>query len=184
MLKAQLAILGLFVAAAIYIVLLPPMLFLLAPLVLSGYALYLALTQLKLAFRRDYPAYRSFVGMCIAIAWVFVLALRHLQLEFTLETLHLALVPPVLAIGFVFVAFMAFRLKYGRDFTYGIVESVRGRRAIVRVGYDICSNVKHGIYVVESLVKVKPGDEVRLSVERPMLGLRGARIKTVLRKVH
>ncbi len=184
MLKAQLAILSLFVAAVIYIALLPAEIFIFTPLLLalSAYLVYLTATQLKHAFKRDYPAYRSFVIMCVAIAWVFVLALRHSPIEFSIEALHLALIPPLAAMGFVFVAFAAFRLKYGRNFTYGTVEEFRGKRAVVRVSYDICSNVKSGLYVVESFAKIKRGDLVKISVERPMLGLRGAKVKAILGK--
>jgi uncharacterized membrane protein len=184
MLKAQLAILALFMTAVIYIALLRAEIFIFIPLLLafSAYLVYLSLTQLRRAFKRDYPAYRSFVAMCVAIAWVFVLALRHSPIEFSLEAIHLALIPPLVAIVFVFVAFAAFRLKYGRNFTYGRVEEVRGRRAVVRVGYDICSNVKAGLYTAESFIKVRRGDWVKLSVERPMLGLRGAKLGAIVGK--
>jgi len=186
MLKVQLAIVALFITAAIYIVLLPArdVVFLAALLALSAYAIYLVPTQLKRAFGRDYPAYRSFVGMCVAIAWVFVLVLRHFPVRFSLESPHLALIPPLFTMGFVFLAFLSFRLRYSRSFTYGTVEGVQGRRAAVRVGYDICSNVKSGLYFVESFVKVKKGDLVKISVDRPMLGLRGARVKAILGKVR
>ncbi len=184
MLKVQLAILLLFVVAVIYIALFHAEVIIFIPLllVISAYLIYLAATQLKRAFGRDYPAYRSFVAMCVAIAWVFVLALRHSPIEFSLETIHLALIPPLAAIVFVFLAFTGFRLKYGRNFTHGRVEEVQGRRAVVRVSYDICSNVKSGLYLVESFAKVKKGDRVKLSVERPMLGLRGAKVRAILGK--
>lgn len=184
MLKAQLTILSLFVVAVIYMALLPAEVIVFIPLllVLSAYLIYLATTQLKRAFKRDYPAYRSFVAMCVAIAWIFVLALRHSPIEFSLEAIHLALIPPLAAIVFVFVAFTAFRLKYGRSFTHGTVEEVQGRRAVVRVSYDICSNVKSGLYLVESFAKIRKGDQVKLSVERPMLGLRGAKVRAILEK--
>ena len=184
MLKAQIAIVALFVVAAIYVVLLPvrEVIFLAALLVLSAYATYLALTQLKRAFRRDYPAYRSFVFMCVAIVWVFTLTLRYLPIKFSFESLGLAFVPALIVIGFVLVTFVGFRLRYGRDYTYGVVEGVGRGRAVVRVSYDICSNVKHGSYVVESLIKVKKGDTVKVKVERPMLGLRGAKVKAIFGK--
>jgi len=184
MLKTQIAIMALFVVAAIYVMMSPAreVIFLAALLVLSAYALYLALTQLKRAFRRDYPAYRSFVFMCVAIVWVFTLTLRYLPIKFSFESIWLAFVPALVVIGFVLVTFVGFRLRYGRDYTYGVVEGVGRGRAVVRVSYDICSNVKHGSYVVESLVKVKKGDTVKVKVERPMLGLRGAKVKAILGK--
>jgi len=184
MLKAQLTIIALFAAVVIYIVLLPArwIIFIPALLALSAHAIYLIPTQLKRAFRRDYPAYRSFTLICVAIAWVFVLVLRYSPIQFSFESIYLALVPPLAAICFVLLAFLGFRLKYGRNYTYGIVEIAYGRRAAVRIRYDICSNVRAGIYLVENLVGAKKGDMVKLNVERPMLGLRGSNVRAILEK--
>jgi len=184
MLKAQLGIIAIFVTEVIYLVFLPTKsyIFIALLMVLSAYLLYLTATQVKKAFERDYPAYRGFIVMCVAIAWFFVLALKFFPVFFSIKTLQLAIVPPLIAIGFVTVAFCAFRAKYGRNFTYGRVEEAHESRAIVRVGYDIRSNVKAGLYSVENFLKVKKGDFVKLSVERPMLGLRGAKVKAILGK--
>ncbi len=184
MLKVQLAIIAMFVTAVAYLVFLQTLPFIFIPLTLafSAYLIYIAATQLRVAFERDYPAYRSFVAMSIAIAWVFIIVLRYSAMTFSLETIQLAIIPPLAAIGFVVVAFGTFRLKYGRNFTYGRVEGIYGRRAVVRVGYDICSNVKAGLYPVESFIKVRRGDIVKISVERPMMGLKGARVRAVLGK--
>ena len=186
MLKVQLAIVALFVTAVVYLVFLQAQTLIFIPLLLafSAYLIYLAATDLRRAFGREYPAYRSFVGMCISIAWVFVFALQRSPAGFSLETIYLSLIPPLAAIIFVVVAFAVFRLKYGRNFTYGRVEGVQGRRAAVRVGYDIRSNVKSGLYFVESFVKVRKGDLVKISVERLMLGLRGAKVRAILGRVE
>ena len=184
MLKVQLAIMALFVAAVVYLVFLPGenLVFMALLLVPSAYLAYLAGTQLRRAFARDYPAYRSFVAMCIAIAWVFVLLLKFSPITFSMETLQLAMISPLLAVGFVAVAFGAFRFKYGRNYTYGLVEEARGRHAVVRVSYDIRSNVKADLYTVDNFANVKRGDVVKVSVERPMLGLRGSRVRAILGK--
>ena len=55
-------------------------------------------------------------------------------------------------------------------------------RAAVEADYSVWSNVKAGLYTGESFAKVKKGDLVKISVERPMLGLRGAKVKDVLGK--
>ncbi|HID60721.1 MAG TPA: DUF2101 domain-containing protein [Hadesarchaea archaeon] len=185
MFMVQLAVLALFVTAVVYMVFLPAETFIFIPLLLglSAYLAYLAATRLRRAFRRDYPAYRSFVAICVATAWVFVIALRHSPVEFSLRNIHLALIPPLAAVVFVFVTFLTFRFKYGRNFTYGTVEQTKGRRATICVGYDICSNVKAGLYPVESFIRVKRGDIVKLSVEKPMFGLRGAKVGVILEKI-
>jgi len=184
MLKVQLAVIALFVTAVIYLVFLRSETLIFIPLLLafSAYLAYLGTDELKRAFGADYPAYRGFVAICIAIAWVFVIALRHSPIEISIASIYTAVIPPFFAILFVALAFMAFRFKYGRNFTYGRIAEVQGRRAVVKVGYDIRSNVKAGLYTVESFAKVKKGDSVKLSVERPMLGLRGSKIRTILGK--
>jgi len=175
MLKAQIAIVALFAASVIYIVLLRAQIIdFVVICALSAYTLYLALTQLRRAFERDYPAYRSFVIMCIGIAWTFVLALEYLPNQLLLGLL--------VSVCFALLAFAAFRLKYGRSYTYGVVQDVSRGKAMVKVGYDLCSNVKSGVYTVESFAKIGKGDRVKLSVERPMLGLRGAKVGAILEK--
>jgi uncharacterized membrane protein len=182
MLKAQLAILALFAVSVTYIALArAQIIFLVLISAFSAYALYLALTQLKQAFKRDYPAYRGFVIMCIGIAWAFVLALGYLPNRF--ESLYTVTVPALIAVLFALFAFTAFRLKYGRNYTYGVVQDVSREKAMVKVGYDLRSNVKSGIYTVDIFGDIEKGTHVKLSVERPMLGLRGAKLKAVLEKL-
>jgi uncharacterized membrane protein len=186
MLKAQLAIMVLFVMAVAYLVFLPGanLVFMALLLVPSVYLAHLAGTQLRKAFTRDYAAYRSFVAMCVAIAWVFVLLLKFSPITFSTETLQQAMISPILAICFVAIAFGAFRFKYGRNYTYGVVEETRGQHAVVRVSYDIRSNVKADLYTVDNFAKIKRGDAVKVSVERPMLGLRGSKVKAILGKAR
>ncbi|MGC8817187.1 MAG: DUF2101 family protein [Candidatus Hadarchaeum sp.] len=181
MLKTQIAILSLFVTTTVYLVISQDdyLTFLTLTLIFSFYLFHLTKTQLKLAFKQDYPAYRSFVIICAAISWTLPLSLKVLPAIFTEKSELAILTPTFLNIGLIATTFAAFRLKYGRKFTYGIVEESRGRFALVRVSYDIRSNVKPGIYPVECLVRVNRGDEVKLSVARTLLGLGGAKIKAI-----
>jgi len=183
MLKAQIAIVALFAAAVVYTILPHTQIIVFALIcAFSAYALYLIPTQLRQAFEHDYPAYRAFVVMCLGIAWAFVLALKYLPSELLPESPY-AVVAPALVVGcFALLAFAAFRLKYGRSYTYGVVQGVSGGKAMVKVGYDLCSNVKPDVYTVESFAKIEKGDRVKLSVERPMLGLRGAKVGAILEK--
>jgi uncharacterized membrane protein len=182
MLKVQIAIVALFAVSVTYIALArAQIIFFMLIFAFSAYAMYLALTQLKRAFKHDYPAYRSFVIMCIGIAWAFVLALGYLPNKF--ESPYTVTVPALIAVFFAIFAFIAFRLKYGRNYTYGVVQDVSMGKAMVLVGYDLRSNVKSGIYTVDSFAMIEKGNRVKLSVERPMMGLRGAKLKAVLEKL-
>jgi uncharacterized membrane protein len=140
------------------------------PLALVSAYLLSLLPQLKSAFGEDYPAYRFFLFLCVLLPW-FLFPTRFGPL-FVLAGL-----------GFLLVSVSIFRIRYGREFTYGVVERTMGGKALVRVGYDIRSNTKAGLYLAEAPFRVKKGQKVKVRVERPFLGLRGSRMGAVIEKV-
>lgn len=179
MLKLQLYLILLFLLAVLYLVLLPPPLLFLVPMIsLTLYLLHLSLTQLRRAFREDYAAYLSFSLLGLSFAWL-LLTLRLWPPNLLTEPYPSLLLPLALILLFL-LSYSLHRWKYGREFTYGVVEEVRGRRAMVRVGYDLRSNVKPGVYLLESLVPVRRGERVRVSVERGLFGMRGSTPRFVL----
>jgi uncharacterized membrane protein len=140
------------------------------PLALVSAYLLSLLPQLKAAFGEDYPAYRFFLFLCVLLPW-FLFPTRFGPL-FVLAGL-----------GFLLVSVSIFRIRYGREFTYGVVERTMGGKALVRVGYDIRSNTKAGLYLAEAPFRVKKGQKVKVRVERSFLGLRGSRMGAVIEKV-
>jgi len=188
MLKVQILILALFGSAVVLVffsVGILPLILLLS--LLSLCLVYLTATQLRVAFERDFPAYRSFVAMILILVWALV-GIRYLLVEPLLEispaSVYRLMILVISIVGLVLGSFAVFKLKYGRDYTYGIVEEVRGGKAAVRIGYDICSNAKSGLYFLDSLIRVKRGDRVKVWVERSAFGLRGSRPKAILGKVR
>ena len=75
-----------------------------------------------------------------------------------------------------FAAVMAFRWyfkqRYGRDYTYGVVEEIKGNVVRVFVHDDIAANVKPGHYWVDAVEDLEVGRVVKLIVEDKKL--RGA----------
>ncbi|NJE85577.1 DUF2101 domain-containing protein [Thermococcus sp. CX2] len=69
----------------------------------------------------------------------------------------------------VFIAVIAFRWyfksKYGRDWTYGVVEEIRSNAVKVFVHDDIAANVKPGHYWVDAVDDLEVGRVVKLIVE-------------------
>ncbi|NJD98956.1 DUF2101 domain-containing protein [Thermococcus sp. LS1] len=69
----------------------------------------------------------------------------------------------------VFIAVMTFRwyfkAKYGRDWTYGVVEEIREDVVKVFVHDDIAANVKPGRYWVDAVDDLEVGRVVKLIVE-------------------
>ncbi len=185
MLKTQIVILALFGVS----ILLSFSLFstlILAPIIagLIGYLTYLTPTQLKPAFKRDYPAYRTLVILSIIFSLAIVFSRKFLMGRLVLipKFPYPNLIPVILILGIFLVAIMLFRVKYGRDHTYGTVQKTKGDKAVVKIKYDLKSNVKNGIYLLETLEKVEQGDKVKVAVDRPLLGIRGSEPKTILEK--
>lgn len=77
----------------------------------------------------------------------------------------------------VLVAVLAFRYwfksKYGRDYTYGVVEEVKGDLVRVYVHDDIAANIKPGYYWLPAVPDAEPGRIVKILVEEQTL--RGAK---------
>ena len=62
-----------------------------------------------------------------------------------------------------------FKSRYGRDWTYGTVEEVRGDIARVFVHDDLAANVKPGYYWVDAVPDAEPGRVVKLLIENRTL---------------
>jgi uncharacterized membrane protein len=67
--------------------------------------------------------------------------------------------------GIVLIFRHLYKSKFTRDWTYGVVEEVKGELVKVDVHDDIRANVKPGKYWVESAEKVEVGDIVKVLVE-------------------
>lgn len=64
-----------------------------------------------------------------------------------------------------------FRSRYGREWTYGVVEEVKGSLVKISTHDDVRANVKPGAYWVEAAGDVEVGDVVKVLVEeRPLRG--------------
>ncbi len=166
-LKVQVAFLFSLLLAVCALVLWGPLPLLLA---LSSAYLLSLLPQLRRAFGEDYPAYRFFLFLCVLLPW-FLLLSRWGSL-FVLAGL-----------GFLLVSLSIFKMRYGRDYAVGVVERSWGNRVLVRVGYDIRSNLKAGRYLVDTPFRVRENQRVKVKVERSLLGLRGSKVGPVIEKL-
>lgn len=185
MLKVQLVIIGLFGVSVLFSFSLFSI-FILAPIIagLIGYLVYLTPTQLKPAFKGDYSAYRTLVILSIVFSLAIVFSRKFLVGRLVLfpSFPYPSLIPVLLILGIFLFAILLFRIKYGRDYTYGTVQKIKGGKVAVKINYDLKSNVKNGIYLLETLEKVEQGDKVKVAVDRPLLGIRGSEPTTILEK--
>ncbi|AAL81427.1 DUF2101 domain-containing protein [Pyrococcus furiosus DSM 3638] len=133
------------------------------------YLRYLLITNRE--FFIDYQPYRAFYLSLSIIATIsyggFIIVREYSTSPYHYYIYLLA----VLATVLVFRHW--FKSKYGRDYTYGVVEEVKGDLVRVYVHDDIAANVKPGYYWLPAVPDAEPGRIVKILVEEQTL--RGAK---------
>ncbi|BAD85850.1 hypothetical membrane protein, conserved [Thermococcus kodakarensis KOD1] len=111
----------------------------------------------------DFEAYRVFylvVSTIAFVSYVGYVLLRRLSLDAYWYYAYLGV------IGLVVILFRHyFKSRYGRDYTYGVVEEVKNDLVKVFVHDDMAANVKPGYYWVPAVPDAEPGVVVKLLVE-------------------
>ena len=134
--------------------------------VLIGSILYLLYNKVNLMYRNDFPAYRDFFLMYIAVGIILVLLNTNSNFVMAFSfTLLPSLSVLIFAVVAVIAVFLIYRIRYYRNFTYGTIIEEGKNTAYVKVEYDIRSNVKPDIYIVENNVGAVEGELVKLKLE-------------------
>jgi uncharacterized membrane protein len=142
--------------------------------VMVGSILYLLYTRVKLMYRNDFPAYRDFFLMYIAVGIILVLLNTNSNFVMAFSfTLLPSLSVLIFAVVAVIAVFLIYRIRYYRNFTYGTVIEEGKNTAYVKVEYDIRSNVKPDIYIVENKVGAVEGEIVKLKLEEKLMSMSG-----------
>ncbi|MBZ2165389.1 DUF2101 family protein [Methanobacterium spitsbergense] len=153
--------------------------------VIVGYILYLLYNKIKLMYKNDFNAYRDFFLMYVAVG--IILALVNTNSNFVMAY-SFQLLPSLTILIFAVVAvlavFLIFRIRYYRNFTYGTVIEAGKKTAYVKVEYDIRSNVKPDIYIVENNVGVVEGDYVKLQLEQKLMSMSGNKPISIIETVN
>lgn len=143
-------------------------------IILVSYMLYVLFTRIKLMFTADFNAYRDFFLMYIGVSIILVLVGTN---PYFVMSYSFAFLPSLSILIFAVISvaaiYLIFRLKYHRDYTYGIVIETGKKTAYVKVDYDICSNVKPDTYVVDNTYGAEEGELVKLQVEEKLLSNSG-----------
>ena len=82
------------------------------------------------------------------------------------------------------VVYLIFRIRYHRDFTYGVVVETGEKMAYVKVEYDIRSNVKPDIYIVDNSYGASSGNLVKLKTENKVLSNSGNKPISIIETVN
>ncbi len=184
-LKLQISLLFLFISAVVFSISFNWTFDIFSGLVvlfISIYTIYLLYWQIKKAFSTDFSAYRSFVFIVFIIVLEIVIIgrLGILDLFYNYNLFLIFFVVLGTGLGL----FIAFRYKYGRDYTFATVLDVEGSKVEVETHYDIRSNVKNGTFYVETETDVKKGDRVKLKVDRPFIGLKGSKPTHIIKNLE
>ena len=142
--------------------------------ILVGYILYILSSKVKLMYTTDFNAYRDFFLMYVAAGVILVLVGSNssLVMAFSFEFFP-SLTILVFAVILAVAVFLIFRIRYHRDYTYGTVIETGKKTAYVQVDYDICSNVKPDVYVVDNIYGAEEGEYVKLQTEEKLLSNSG-----------
>jgi uncharacterized membrane protein len=149
------------------------------------YILYLLYKRVKLMYRADFNAYRDFFLMYVAVGIFLVLinTNSNFVMAFSFQMLP-SLTVLIFAVIAVLAVFLIFRLRYYRNFTFGTVIEGGKNTAYVKVEYDIRSNVKPDIYIVENTVGAVEGDYVKLKLEEKLMSMSGNKPVTIMESVN
>jgi uncharacterized membrane protein len=153
--------------------------------VVVGYILYLLYYKIKLMYSADFYAYRDFFLMYVAVGIILWLVNTNSNfvMAFSFQLLP-SLTVLIFAVIAVLAVFLIFRLRYYRNFTYGTVLEGGKNTAYVKVDYDIRSNVKPDIYIVENHAGAVEGETVKLKLEEKLLSMSGNRPISIIERAN
>ncbi|MFA0834374.1 MAG: DUF2101 family protein [Methanobacterium formicicum] len=154
-------------------------------ILIAGYVIYILFNRVKVMYGPEFPAYRDFFLMYLVVGIILILAGTNSNLVMAFSfSFFPSLTIFIFAIVAVALVYLIFRIRYHRDFTYGVVIETGERMAYVKVEYDIRSNVKPDIYVVENGYGAVDGDTVKLKTEQKILSNSGNKPVSVMETVN
>jgi len=154
-------------------------------ILIVGYIVYMLYYQVKLMYSNDFNSYRDFFLMYVGVGVVLVLVAGNsaitMAFPFQFFPSFSVLLFALIAVGAVY---LIFRIKHHRDFTYGEVLEKGTNTSHVKVEYDIRSNVKPDIYMVENNnFDVVAHEIVKLNVEGGIFSMKGNKPTRIIGKV-
>ncbi|MDD3754577.1 MAG: DUF2101 family protein [Methanobacterium sp.] len=163
----------------------PTVLYAIISILLVGFILYTLFNRVKVMYGPEFPAYRDFFLMYIAVGIVLVLVGTNPTLIITFSWSYFpSLTILIFSMIAVAVVYLVFRIRYHRDFTYGVVVETGEKMAYVKVEYDIRSNVKPDIYIVDNSYGASSGNLVKLKTENKVLSNSGNKPISIIETVN
>lgn len=159
-------------------------LFFLLGIIIVASILYLLYKKVKLMYLNDFNAYRDFFLMYVAIGILLVILSSNTTIVMAfsfgyLPSLSIFILALIMVIGF----YLVFRMRYYRNFTYGTVLEAGKKTAHIKVEYDIRSNVKPDLYIVENQIGAAEGEVVKVKTEGKILSSAGNKPVSIIKTV-
>lgn len=136
--------------------------------------LYLLFNKVKLMYSEDFNAYRDFFLMYVAVGIILIMISNS---SYLVSLFSFQFLPSFSVLFFavilVMAIFVVFRVMHYRNYTFGTVVESGKKTAYVKVEYDIRSNVKPDIYLVENEINAKEGEIVKIQIEEKLLSKTG-----------
>lgn len=161
--------------------------FIIIGLLLIAFIIYSLYNEIRMLCPDDFNAYRDFFGLYILIGVILVLvggnASLSLAFPFNFFPSFSILIFAILG---VVALFLVFRIKYRRDYTVGEIIDLSENTAHVRIDYDIRSNVKPDLYIVEKPhdLNIEIHDLVKIRIESSLFNLKGSRPTEIFEKIE
>ncbi len=130
----------------------------------------------------DFNAYRDFFLMYLAVGVILVLVGTNetFVMAFSFQFFP-SLTILIFALLSVAAVFLIFRMRYYRNYTFGTVIETGANIAHVKVEYDIRSNVKPDLYIVEDHYSSKVGELVKLATDEKLFSNSGNKPKKIIK---
>jgi len=146
-----------------------------------AYILYELFNKIRYMYPADFNAYRDFFAMYIAVGIILVLvgSNPNFVMAFSFQFFP-SLTVLIFALILVAAVYLIFRIRYHRNYTFGDVIETGKRTAYVKVEYDIRSNVKPDVYVVENNIGAEEGERVKLQIEEKLISSDGNKPKSII----
>jgi len=151
---------------------------------LISYVLYILFTKIKSMYSADFNAYRDFFLMYIAVGIIIVLVGTNpnFVMAFSFQFFP-SLTILIFALISAAAVFLIFRIRYHRNYTFGTVIDVSKKTAYVKVDYDIRSNVKPDVYIVDNTYGASEGEVVKLQIKEKILSNSGNKPVSIIETV-
>ncbi len=153
--------------------------------IIVAYIAYELINKVKYMYSADFNAYRDFFAMYVAVGIILVLvgSNPNFVMAFSFQFFP-SLTILIFALILVSAVFLIFRIRYHRNYTFGKIIETGKRTAYVKVEYDIRSNVKPDIYVVENSIGAEEGETVKLQIEEKLMSSDGNKPKRIIGRLE